>query len=210
MGKNKTIIVLATAASAVASVVAVGLGWHRKRKAENEDREREAATKKKSKLRKYDKDGYDTQGYDRDGYDRNGYDVDGVDRAGQNRFFYTQRFEELQGVMEDAWEQFYNDKLGYALHDTGRVLEETVEQCIKHFCGKASLESNICDNINKCYEKKLIGKDIVERVHRARKACNADKHEFDAEFERSSVQKAIEAVEELVEVTFDAIVFQGQ
>lgn len=208
MQLNKKTVVSMVAAATV-SVVAVGVGWYSKRKAAYAQQETEQA-QIKHKQEKYDRDGYDEHGFDRQGYDRYGYSPTGIDRVGQTRQFYGERFEHLQSTIEKAWSQFNNNELGYALYDTRRVLEETIEQCIMHFCGKTALEKSIWENINKCQNKKLLGKDLVARIHRARKDCNTDTHEFESQIDQQAVQQAISSVQELVEVAFDSIVFSGQ
>ena len=159
----------------------------------------------------FSKDGFNRDGFDRQGYGRNGYNAEGFDRVGKSQLFYSKRLEALQDAMTKAFEQLERCEFGYALYDSRRVLEETLEQYIMHFCGQNQLGKTIEENINFCERKKLLGTDMAQKLHRVRQICNTDPHEFDAreKLSKEVVRDVVWQVQELLEVvTFDLVCSQ--
>lgn len=125
-------------------------------------------------------DGFNREGLDRDGYDRNGYNVAGIDRNGKCKEFYEQCFAQLHIYLDKAFSQLKNGELAYALYEARRVLEETLEQYIKHYFSESKMGKTPEENIDICLRKKLLGEDLIKSLHNARRQCNKDPHEIDA------------------------------
>lgn len=173
---------------------------------ENQEAEQFKQLKRKSLKKVFDKDGFDENGLDYLGYGRNGYNADGIDRAGKTRQDYTDDFVRLQGTMDKAFEQLKYGEFTYALHDARRVLEETLNQYVLHFFGEANLGKSIKRNIEICKGRKLLSEDYTKRLHKARKICNIEHHDFAAQFDRKSVEDVIWLIQEFLErVTYELV-----
>lgn len=94
--------------------------------------------------------------------------------------FYEQRFSLLHAYLDKAFSQLKNGELAYALYEARRVLEETLEQYIKHYFSESKLGKTPEENIDICLRKKLLGEDVIKSLHNARRQCNKDPHEIDA------------------------------
>lgn len=147
-------------------------------------------------------DGFNGEGLDCDGYDRHGYNVSGIDRNEKCKEFYEQRFDQLHIYLGKAFSQLKNGELAYALYEARRVLEEALEQYIKHYYGESKLGRTSEENINICLHKKLLSEDVVKNLHNARRQCNKDPHEFDARdsLDHKSAWTVLLQVEAFIEI----------
>lgn len=178
----------------------------RPQKSEHEDQEVEQKRSKPPK-KAFDKDGFDENGWDYLGYGRNGYNADGIDRAGKTSHDYSSDFMSLQSTMDKAFEQLKRREFTYALHDARRVLEETLKQYVRHYLGEANLGNSIKQNIEICKWRKLLSEDFTKRLHKARKLCNTEHHDFDAQFDKKSVDDVLGLVQEFLERVTDELVY---
>ena len=125
-------------------------------------------------------DGFNRNGFDRQGYGRDGYNELGIDRVGKDRNFYTERLNQLQNTLNGVFSQITCKQYGYAVYDSRRVLEEIIEQYIKHFLGETALEDTLAGNMDICCKRSLIGTETIKKLHSVRNMCNEDPHNFDA------------------------------
>ena len=128
----------------------------------------------------YAADGFDRNGFDRQGYGRDGYNEEGIDRVGKGRSFYIERLDQLQSTLNDVFSNISSNQYGYAVYDSRRVLEEIIEQYIKHFLGENALTGTLAENMDICGRHGLVGGEAIKKLHSVRNMCNEDPHNFDA------------------------------
>lgn len=216
---GKVILEVAAGIAALSAVAVTAHKWLKER------RKRELKEKEEPGEKRFDKHGYDTDGYnkagfdrdgfnreglDRQGYDRTGYNCEGTDRVGQGRLFYKTRTVQLLKYLEVAYAEMLQGEYGHALYECRRVLEETLKQHIKHFCGELYLEDTIQGNLRVCLERNLLGEVMYKDLEVARRICNRDPHEFDfrESIDWKEVNFVIGSIQEYVERVIDDLVYR--
>ena len=76
--------------------------------------------------------------------------------------------------------------------------------------GSAIFSLNLIKDI--CVNKKLIGNDTAQRLHKARQICNTDPHEFDAResLNNKNVSFVVWQVQEFLDVAKDDLVYKQE
>lgn len=124
------------------------------------------------------RDGFNRGGHDRQGYGRDRYNGLGIDRAGCCRQFYSSYIEQLQDRLSQASRQMQYRKYRYALYDARIIMEEALKLIVQHERGKAALGDRLLANLKICECKQLLDNEFIDKLHDARKICNANGHEF--------------------------------
>ena len=128
------------------------------------------------------------------------YDYFGDSEGDFSQDDYEEYMELLKHHYDKAVEQMELGNFNYALYEIRLIIEVSLRLLISHKKGIDEVHDRMCVNLKICEHTNLLDQSLINRLHRARKICNANGHELVlmSDPSLSEVEYAIEQAKSLI------------
>lgn len=138
-------------------------------------------------------------------YVKHGFDLNGLDAAGHDVEYYKNVIQEMTALSEKAKTQMDNHEYNEALLNVRLTIENGVRCVLRHWGVEVDEHSKIADDINKCRDYNLLPRDMINKLHSARKHCNDLMHVSGVEKQINQIFFCYKVSCELVEAIKESV-----